>query len=175
MKVATTFEESKILLGIGVPRETADMYYRVVSYFPHEAHVGPAPLYDMDFQLREDDNIPAWSLNALLEIVSPVHLFHDQGDWHCLKRIENQDGRKGWQARTGATPIDAVYGIVVTLFTANKTSHEVIKKADDLKSLIDGAIESARNGQEEIKRFYLELDSRLKGMGGILNQIVDNE
>ena len=59
-QICTTREQSERLLSLGLKKETADMWY------PHFAKTCPIPLID---EVLTTDDIPAWSLGRLLEIM----------------------------------------------------------------------------------------------------------
>ena len=60
-QVCTTRKQSLRLLELGVSEETADMWY------PHFAQSYPIPLTEDDKMTGED--VPAWSLNRLIELM----------------------------------------------------------------------------------------------------------
>lgn len=63
-QIATTKEQSERLIALGLRKETADMWY------PHFALAYPIPLVD---EVLTTDDIPAWSLGRLLEMLpSPI-------------------------------------------------------------------------------------------------------
>ena len=61
-QICTTKEQSERLLALGLKKETADMWY------PHFAKTYPIPLVD---EVLTTDDIPAWSLNRLIELKQP--------------------------------------------------------------------------------------------------------
>ena len=61
-QICTSREQSERLLALGLKKETADMWY------PHFAKTCPIPLID---EVLTTDDIPAWSLNRLIELKQP--------------------------------------------------------------------------------------------------------
>ena len=61
-QICTTKEQSERLLALGLKKETADMWY------PHFSKTYPIPLVD---EVLTTDDIPAWSLNRLIELKQP--------------------------------------------------------------------------------------------------------
>lgn len=66
--ICTSIEQSKRLLALGLKKETADMWY------PHFAKTYPIPLVD---EVLTTDDIPAWSLHRLWELVNIAHIILD--------------------------------------------------------------------------------------------------
>ena len=62
-QICTTEEQSKRLLELGLKMETADMYY--LNYGP----IGLIPQIRDTKSILEDEDIPAWSLHRLMEIM----------------------------------------------------------------------------------------------------------
>lgn len=63
-QICTSREQSERLLALGLKKETADMWY------PHFARTCPIPLVD---ETLASDDIPAWSLDRLMELVPHRH------------------------------------------------------------------------------------------------------
>ena len=66
--LATTIEQSETLIRIGVDINTADMYWQRVGAFEYELRI----LNERDKKHCFDYNIPAWSLSALIDLVSGI-------------------------------------------------------------------------------------------------------
>lgn len=114
--IATSIEQSKHLLELGLDSKTADMVYRCLP--------GPKEGMEQYIQLVPDKeyfetDIPAWSLSALLELIPNTGF-----DGIELNNYNN--GRSTWTAifnwkaeitpiRIADNPLDAVYELVVQL------------------------------------------------------------
>ncbi len=61
-KICTTIEQSKKLIELGLSRETSDMFY----WCGTDLRIGGYKAQD------KDTDISAWSLSALLELMSPI-------------------------------------------------------------------------------------------------------
>ena len=64
-QICTTREQSERLLSLGLKKETADMWY------PRFAPSFPIPLTEDDYEheLSNQDDVPAWSLHRLINII----------------------------------------------------------------------------------------------------------
>ena len=78
-QICTTKEQSERLLALGLKKETADMWY------PHFAKSYPIPLVD---EVLTTDDIPAWSLNRLIEMM-PFDVIPEGGFDNCFTLIKN--------------------------------------------------------------------------------------
>ena len=78
-QICTTREQSERLLALGLRKETADMWY------PHFAKTYPIPLVD---EVLTTDDIPAWSLNRLIEMM-PFDVIPEGGFDNCFTLIKN--------------------------------------------------------------------------------------
>ena len=71
-KICTTIEQGERLIKLGLDKNTADMHYFSDGYNPTRLDVG----YDKEnakfYRGTKNEYIPAWSLGALLEHVSPL-------------------------------------------------------------------------------------------------------
>lgn len=82
-KMCTSIEQSKKLLNLGLDPSTADMYY---SYYGNSRY-NPTIAYKGQqwflCQIRNSlhDDIPCWSLTALLELM-PLFIRTDNGDYN---------------------------------------------------------------------------------------------
>ena len=77
--IATTIEQSKRLLELGLDPKTADMIWRYVTSGCYRLEV----LHKELFEGTNEKDIPAWSLTALLEVM-PITITKD-GMEHKLK------------------------------------------------------------------------------------------
>jgi hypothetical protein len=85
-RIATTPEQSKKLLGLGLNPETSDMFW---LQEPGDPKVHYLMVRDSDDDLEPDWKIPAWSLSKLLEIL-PDYLIKDGcGYWFELDKTES--------------------------------------------------------------------------------------
>lgn len=134
----TTIEQSKRLLSFRLNPESADLsWYRATEMYPYQLDT----LNKGHGRMEGDDLIPAWSLNALLEVL-PRKIELHSGEWD--KRydyvhrfiIESDEDNKKWKCSykaqkwfafeaTGDTVIEAVYSIVEKMLS---TSSYLINK-----------------------------------------------
>ena len=70
-QICTSREQSERLLALGLKKETADMWY------PHFASTCPIPLVD---ETLASDDIPAWSLHRLIEMIPKCVRSHSSED-----------------------------------------------------------------------------------------------
>ena len=78
-QICTTKEQSERLLALGLKKETADMWY------PHFVKTYPIPLVN---EVLTTDDIPAWSLNRLIEMM-PFDVIPEGGFDNCFTLIKN--------------------------------------------------------------------------------------
>lgn len=71
-QICTTREQSERLLSLGLNKETADMHWWIIP-FSDDWRLSPFPHYDLD-------DIPAWSLHRLIEMISE----EIQTDWQSM-------------------------------------------------------------------------------------------
>jgi hypothetical protein len=115
--IATTIEQSKHLLSLGLDPKTADMSY---TYFDRGE-----PILDLTpYMLNSRMAIPAWSLSALLDVMPNndyweicLLQYKDQ-QWQCVfDDVEFSSGEtKGF---TSKDPLTAAYEMVCWLLTNN--------------------------------------------------------
>lgn len=121
-KICTTIEESKKLIELGVDASTADMMWKYNSD-KKEYYYKPAIIPYTFF-----NDIPSWSLSALLELIPPyLGDFNEgidfglsksmNGKWYSAHYVQlNDDGIITFNKTvTGDTAIDAVFEMVVWL------------------------------------------------------------
>lgn len=117
--VATTLEQSKELMELGVDPSTADMVYVPISNNPKE--------YDLTVNIwsrvdLEPDWIPAWSLTALLDCIKPKR----KGDEVCIHKTLNENrytyfatmrfytlGGRNYISKEYADPFNALYDVIL--------------------------------------------------------------
>jgi hypothetical protein len=126
MKVATTLEQSEELLDLGIPQETADMFYQVPTSMSIEEMIGPFPL-NHEYTIIPGWH-PAWSMNALSELVKPFNLFYEDGVWYCLRKSDYIGGERAWIVRDGDTAFEALYKAVQSYFWSKKCSKTYRRK-----------------------------------------------
>jgi len=121
--IATTIEQSKHLLELGLDPKTADMFYFSYGMFrPMKLHVGKI-LEDVVTGKRQWA-IPAWPLSALLEVMPNndyweicLWQYKDQR-WQCVfDDVEFSNGET--KAFVADSPIDAAYEMVCWLLENN--------------------------------------------------------
>ena len=110
-KICTSIEQSKKLIELGIDVNTADMVYCVELYKEGWKYSNEA--YPIDGTLEGDD-IPAWSLSALLGLIpKPLLGQHLESEyWECttwkdfnvVKEVQGQDN-----------PLDAAFEMVCWL------------------------------------------------------------
>lgn len=65
----TSIEQSKKLLELGLSPETADMYWKRSSVLNSKEKWIPRIINNLPILFDDDDIIPCWSLDALLEVM----------------------------------------------------------------------------------------------------------
>ena len=127
-KISTTIEQSKELLRLGLPAESADMFWV-------QRHKGS----DNDWRVEVEppgacfDFWPAWSLSALLEVMCYCHnvdveFRKDKNlGWVCHWKFYDFDNKKRLDlSKCGETKIDAAFEVLITLLKQG-----LIKKGDN--------------------------------------------
>jgi len=125
-KICTTIEESKKLIELGVDASTADMMWKYNSdkkEYYYKSAIIPYTFFN---------DIPSWSLSALLELIPPyLGDFNEgidfglsksmNGKWYSAHYIRlNDDGIVTFNKTvTGDTAIDAVFEMVVWLLESH--------------------------------------------------------
>ena len=106
--ICTTIEQSKQLLELGIDPKTADMYY------PNRIDIDNYPLsleWKNGLPLLTQE-VPAWSLSALLELIpNPMLSLQFDQTWYCAGFISS--GIVLVDKCT--TPIDAAFQLVIKL------------------------------------------------------------
>lgn len=124
--IATTIEQSKHLLELGLNPKTADMWWsnRFV-YWLHTPMIGVATEQNQLYTFKWcEEDIPAWSLSALLEVMPNndyweicLWQYKDQR-WQCVfDDVEFSNGET--KAFIADTPIGAAYEMVCWLLENN--------------------------------------------------------
>lgn len=112
-RIATSIEQSKKLIELGIDVNTADMDYIPFANDPKN--------YDCVINYwnneHEDDWIPAWSLSALLELLFQPSLHNTAfGYWRC----DYYKGQCWTFGDLADDPVDAVFNSVVSLLENKK-------------------------------------------------------
>lgn len=83
-KICTSLEQSQKLIELGIDVNTADMFYLRADIALGEIECYPNVLH------REEvgDDIPAWSLAALMDVLDRGALFKTPKGWACQSYIE---------------------------------------------------------------------------------------
>ena len=101
--IATTIEQSKKLIELGIDVNSADMYY----WNNRELKIGSSKAMDIEF------DTPAWSLSALLNILLSPHLEqYDNDTWVCSVFNENNHFIDD---SYGIEPVDVCYEMILKL------------------------------------------------------------
>lgn len=98
-KIATSVEQSKKLLELGIDKNTSDMYY----WCGEDLRIGGRKAQDDDY------DVPAWSLTALLEMLPNDTIY-----WSMLYKGEHNNlwhGKNNWFDN----PLDAVFEMICWL------------------------------------------------------------
>lgn len=128
-KICTSLEQSKKLIELGIDINTADMLW---TYDFTVNDINGLNVISNHFKPEEND-VPAWSLSALLELIPPyLGEFKDgidfgfskamNGKWYSAHYIKfNDDGLVSFNITvTGDTAIDAAFEMVVWLLENKK-------------------------------------------------------
>lgn len=110
-KIATSVNQSKTLIELGIDVNTADMYWE------HDSFLGyyRLELFEDGFpKTLNKDDIPAWSLSALMGLM-PYPSLHNffNNKWRCDIHYEDGDVRKFGE--DADSPIDAAFEMVCYL------------------------------------------------------------
>lgn len=115
-KICTSIDQSKKLIKLGIDVNTADMVYCVELYKEGWKYSNEA--YPIDGTLEGDD-IPAWSLSALMELMNRncynVSLNCHGAEWN----IKFDDSEK-YKAFTKDYAVDAAFEMICWLKENNK-------------------------------------------------------
>lgn len=104
-KICTSIEQSKKLMELGIDVDTADMYWfhvvagTMVIYEPRAITLMP----------HANENISAWSLTALLELIPPGNiLLRDalSGKYKCINTVDSN---------LYDNPVDAAFEMIIWL------------------------------------------------------------
>lgn len=121
-QVCTNLEQSKKLLGLGLKPETADMYI-----FDDEVYIGKPNV----------DDIPAWSLHRLVQLMPPYLHFDKYADTRyyltlkpsCLTKVLYRQDNGGWiYGSESSNNYDAIIDVIKYLIKANHFNKEYLKQ-----------------------------------------------
>ena len=112
-KICTSIEQSKKLIELGIDVNTADMWYTHIGW-EHLNDNSEAPIY-FPIVIRDcesKDDIPCWSLSALLDVMQEPELIkNSNGTW--LIRVWYN--RYPWSRGGYNNPVDACYDMILKL------------------------------------------------------------
>ncbi len=126
-KICTDIEQSKRLIELGIDANTDDMWwaerYRGHTTKDYQYIVDDTPFYYLSFTKPSDDNysldaindIPAWSLSALLEL-TPTFTLNGFGNG----QFNFRDERANNYALVDTCPLDAAFEMVCWLLENKK-------------------------------------------------------
>ena len=129
--IATTIEQSKKLIELGIDVNTADMTYNaIVVSGENKMHINGwtlnvglySAIKDNNFSYRNGYTIPAWSLSALIELM-PEHIVINNKISNSLK-MDKEEGGIGFCYFFGA--IDKVDDIVICDMTPSNAAFEIV-------------------------------------------------
>ena len=116
-QIATTVEQSKHLIELGLNPTIADMTYKKVadSLFEYELQVGlDVSIKDNLFSSRNWYVVPAWSLSALLRLIPFPELWQEMLAgmivWRC--KLTFMEDKTTYTSQPHNTEIEAVYDCV---------------------------------------------------------------
>ena len=90
-QICTTREQSERLLTLGLKKETADMFYAAIHIGTEVVGYQVSPIYnEYNFEIFPDD-IPAWSLNRLIEMM-PLDVVPEGGFDNIFTLTKNPSG-----------------------------------------------------------------------------------
>jgi len=119
-QIATTVEQSKHLIELGLNPTSADMTYKQVAHsladkFEFELRVGlDVAIKDNLFSYRKGYVIPSWSLSALLRLIPFPELWQEMLAgmivWRC--KLTFMEDKTTYTSQPHNTEIEAVYDCV---------------------------------------------------------------
>ena len=110
-KICTSINQSKKLLELGIDVKTADMVYCVELYKEGWKYSNEA--YPIDGTLEGDD-IPAWSLSALMELMNR-NCYNVSLNCHGAEWNVKFDDSENYKAFTKDYSVDAAFEMIVWL------------------------------------------------------------
>ena len=129
-RIATTIDQSKKLLELGIDVNTADMWYQHIGYSIID---GKEKQTYFPMVIRDnisDDDLPAWTLSALLGMMPKLYEFgNDHNDGGCQPNLCKGWNNNRWHIVYRSSiyitnwyddPIDAAFEMVVWLLENGK-------------------------------------------------------
>jgi hypothetical protein len=111
-KICTDINQSKKLIELGIDVNTADMWYQHIGYSITD---GKEKLTYFPIVIRDnisDDDIPAWSLSALLKLI-PIPILSTINNRFCCETCE-------FSSKYYDEPVDAAFEMICWLKENNK-------------------------------------------------------
>ena len=122
-QIATTIEQSKKLIELGLSADTADMHYsKWDNDEEEEYHLKCGGFPKLDFKYAK--NIPAWSLSKLLELMPLFIVINGKESSKLQMKKVDEEGNFGvyyWVnqennvIKGGITPLDAAFEMMCYL------------------------------------------------------------
>ena len=112
--IATTIEQSKKLMELGLDINSADMYWWNCHGFRLSANPYTEEV-KKGFESHQLECIPAWSLSALLDISPAIDLNKFRGKYKCDYLKDEWSNGPDYTTYSYDNPIDAVFEMVVWL------------------------------------------------------------
>ena len=116
-KICTSIEQSKKLMELGIDVKTADMWWNFYSVTtddttPQIIHLDTPWVGSFNWA-NKPDNIPAWSLAALLEVLNfPSLIQEKENQWEVCVFDHDNDG---YIEKTASNSVDACYEMIIKL------------------------------------------------------------
>lgn len=118
-KICTDIEQSKKFIELGIDVNTADMWYQHIGYSIIDGKEKPTYFPMVIRDNISDDDIPAWSLSALVDLMPKnVEIERTHIGWRCNYYSNNDSLLK--YGKDENTLFDAVFDMVVWLLENNK-------------------------------------------------------
>lgn len=119
-RIATSIEESKRLLGLGIDPNTADMRWRY-NHNEHKHDDIPQVLAVRNWDDPYNKDIPAWSLGALLDLM-PCYPTYNGRILETPYYVEKHEDNSAWASCDfheikGEDYIDAAVKLIEWLYT----------------------------------------------------------
>lgn len=128
--IATTIEQSKKLLELGLNQETSDMFW---LQEPGDPEVHYLMVREQDDDFEPDWRIPAWSLSALLKLMPEIRTEHGimqpylvggagrRFRFLCFYKIT-------YNTQNYDEPVDAAYEMIVWLLENGHIKNDTVSK-----------------------------------------------
>ena len=117
--ICTNIDQSKKLIELGIDVNTADMWYQHIGYSITDGKEKPTYFPMVIRDNISDDDIPAWSLSALLNLLRHPYLYNTlYNGWRCDSSCKNGEYKLGPSYTDN--PLDAAFEMVCWLKENNK-------------------------------------------------------